>query len=57
MTNETFKNLIEAPSIRKKDFLEKVCIKGIIQRSVRIALQYPKLAQEYLDSLPKATMD
>lgn len=57
MTNETFKNFIEAPSINKKDFLEKVCTKGIIQRSVRIALQYPKLAQEYLDSLPKATMD
>lgn len=57
MTNEIFKNLIEAPSINKKDFSEKICTKGIIRRTVRIALQYPKLAQEYLDNLPKATMD
>lgn len=53
MTAEHFKQLIEAPVLRKEDFLEKVCTRGIIQRSVRIALQYPDMAQEYLDSLPK----
>lgn len=54
MTQETFKQLIEAPSEGKKEFLDKVCTRGVIQRSVKIALQYPDLAQEYLDSLPKA---
>ena len=54
MTQDTFKQLIEAPVEHKKEFLEKVCTRGIIQRSVRIALQYPEMAQEYLDSLPKA---
>lgn len=53
MTQETFKQLIEAPAEGKKEFLDKVCTRGIIQRSVRIALQYPEFAQEYLDSLPK----
>ena len=54
MTQETFKQLIEAPAEDKKEFLDKVCTRGVIQRSVRIALQYPEFAQEYLDSLPKA---
>ncbi len=53
MTQETFKQLIEAPADGKKEFLDKVCTRGVIQRSVRIALQYPEFAQEYLDSLPK----
>lgn len=53
MTQETFKQLIEAPADGKKEFLDKVCTRGVIQRSVRIALQYPEFAQEYLNSLPK----
>lgn len=32
-------------------------IKATISRTLRLCLQYPELAQEYLDSLPKATMD
>jgi hypothetical protein len=32
-------------------------VKATISRSLRLCLQYPELAQEYLDSLPKATMD
>lgn len=32
-------------------------VKATIARSLRLCLQYPELAQEYLDSLPKATMD
>ena len=54
MTQETFKQLIEAPAENKKEFLDKVCTRGVIQRSVRIALQYPEFAQKYLDNLPKA---
>lgn len=53
MTKETFRQLIEAPAEGKKEFLDKVCTRGVIQRSVRIALQYPEFAQEYLDSFPK----
>ena len=54
MTQETFKQMIEAPAEGKKEFLDKICTRGVIQRSVRIALQYPDFAQEYLDSFPKA---
>jgi hypothetical protein len=32
-------------------------VKATISRSLRLCLQYPELAQEYLDSLPKATID
>ena len=31
--------------------------KAIIARAVRLSLSNPELAQQYLDSLPKATMD
>lgn len=54
MDKDKFKDLIEAPTIRESlSFLEKICLKGVIQRTVRITLQYPELAQEYLDNLPK----
>lgn len=32
-------------------------VKATISRTLRLCLQYPELAQEYLDSLPKAMMD
>lgn len=32
-------------------------IRATISRTLRLCLQYPELAQEYFDSLPKATMD
>jgi hypothetical protein len=32
-------------------------VKATISRTLRLCLQYPELAQEYLDNLPKATMD
>ena len=55
MNKEKFKDLIEAPSKRESlSFLDKICLRGIIQRTVRITLQYPEFAQDYLDSLPKA---
>lgn len=43
MTQDKFKDLIEAPA---------KC--AAIGRTVRLTLQYPELAQEYLDNLPKA---
>ena len=55
MNKDKFKDLIEAPTKRERlSFLDKICLRGVIQRTVRITLQYPELAQEYLDSLPKA---
>jgi hypothetical protein len=32
-------------------------VKSAIARTVRLTLQYPEFAKEYLESLPKATMD
>lgn len=57
MIDDTFKQLIEAPANSKKDFLEKICTRGIIQRTMRLTLQYPDFSQKYLDSQPKAVMD
>ena len=54
MTQEKFKDLIEAPTKRSEDFWERIKIKSVIARTLRLTLQYPELAQEYLDSLPKA---
>ena len=55
MDKDKFKDLIEAPTKRESlSFLDKICLRGIIQRTVRITLQYPELAQGYLDNLPKA---
>ena len=31
--------------------------KAIIARAIRLSLSNPELAQQYLDNLPKATMD
>ena len=62
MTREEFKKQIEYPLnhfITNEDvhFWEINHIKATIERTLRLALQYTNLAQEYLDSLPKATMD
>ena len=54
MTQEQFKDLIEAPVNREKEFWERISIKGAISRTLRLTLQYPDFAQQYLDSLPKA---
>lgn len=32
-------------------------VKATISRTLRLCLEHPELAQKYLDSLPKATMD
>ena len=54
MTQEKFQDLIEAPTKRSEDFWERIKIKSVIVRTLRLTLQYHELAQEYLDSLPKA---
>ena len=57
MTQEQFKDLIEAPVNREKNFWNRISIKSTIARTLRLALQYPEFAQQYLDSLPKAVYD
>ena len=69
MTKEEFKKQIEHPidklatvDIRNgKDadfgFWRRIELSSIITRTLRLCLKYPDLAQEYLDNLPKATMD
>lgn len=56
MTQEKFKELIEVPT-HVEDFWERVKIKSVIARTLRLALQNPELAQEYLDNLPKAVCE
>ena len=38
-------------------FWRRLDTSAIIGRTIRLCLQHPDLAKEYLDSLPKATMD
>lgn len=56
MTQEKFKDLIEAPS-RVDNFWERIKIKSVIARTLRLTLQNPGLAQEYIDNLPKAVCE
>lgn len=62
MTREEFKKQIESSlnyfiSNEDVDFWKIIHTKATIERTLRLTLQYPNLAQEYLDSLLKATMD
>ena len=57
MTREEFKKQIEYPLNHYVYFEENINIKATIEQTLRLALQYPNLAQEYLDSLPKATIN
>jgi hypothetical protein len=57
MDNNKFKDLIEAPTKIADDICEAIYMRGAIQRTVRLTLQYPEFAQEYLDSLPKAVCE
>lgn len=56
MTQDKFKYLIEAPT-RVDDFWLKIKIKSVIARTLRLTLQNPELAQDYLDNLPKAVCE
>ena len=69
MTQEDFKKQIEHPidklataDIRNGKeaeyvFWRRLELSATIARTLRLCLKYPDLAQEYFDSLPKATMD
>ena len=56
MTQEKFKDLIESPT-KVEDFWLRIKIKSVIARTLRLTLQNPELAQEYLDNLPKAVCE
>ena len=62
MTREEFKKQIEYPLnhfITNEDvyFWERNHIKATLERTLRLALRYHNLAQEYLENLPKAIMN
>lgn len=69
MNQEEFKRQIEYPidklataDIRNGKeaeyvFWRRLEFSSTIARTIRLCLKHPDLAQEYLDSLPKATMD
>ena len=61
-----FKNLIEAPidnivenpgvsATRNYSGAKKIFFKSLIFRTVRLTLQYPELAKEYIESFPRVT--
>ena len=54
MTKDKFKDLIEAPVNRENEFWNRMAIKSTISRTLRLTLQYPEFAKQYLESLPKA---
>lgn len=64
MTEINFKDLIEAPidyvkekpdvsATRNYSGAKKMFFRSLIYRTIRLTLQYPELAQEYLNSFPK----
>lgn len=71
MTQEIFKRQIElfvdryqekmrtAKTKAEQDaiFDDLILIKATIARTLRLCCQYPNLAKEYMENLPKATMD
>ena len=69
MTKEEFKKQIEHPIDKYKNantdsfeetecvFWRRIELSSTIARTMKLCLKYPDLAQEYLDNLPKATMD
>lgn len=69
MTKEEFKKKIEHPidkigianvnNAKEAEwvFWRRIETSVIIGRTIRLCLQHPDLAQEYLDSLPKAIID
>ena len=42
---------------RENNLTNHIHDKAIIARAIRLSLSNPEFAQQYLDSLPKATMD
>lgn len=54
MTQEKFKDLIEAPIGKSDEFWQRMNIKYVIARTLRLTLQYPEYAKAYFESKPKA---
>jgi hypothetical protein len=67
MTQEKFKEQIEKPLSNIKNFISgdystiefwaKIHIKSAINKTARLTLKYPELAQQYLNQQPKAICD
>lgn len=68
MTQEKFKEQIEKTLSNIKNFITgdysdtvefwaKIHIKSTINRTIRLTLKYPELAQQYLNQQPKAICD
>jgi len=71
MSKIDFKSLIEAPidylvekpgvssvsATRSCKGAKKIFFKSLIFRTVRLTLQYPELAKEYLESFPKVVSE
>ena len=71
MTQEEFKwhiehplrvnnqRIIDANTYAEQEFhrSNNISYRALIARTIRLCLQYPELAKEYYDNLPKATMD
>lgn len=57
MKIEGYTKMIEHPMTWGKSRSEALTIRAAILRTIRIVLLDPKLAREYYDSIPKATMD
>ena len=69
MTKEEFKKQIEHPidkigianvnNTKEAEYVfwRRLDTSAIIGRTIRLCLKHPDLAKEYLESLPKATMD
>ena len=64
MSEINFKDLIEAPieyvkekpdvsATRSYSGAKKIFFKSLIYRTIRLTLQYPEQAKEYLDNFPK----
>jgi hypothetical protein len=50
---QNYPNISDISATRTYSNAKNVFIRALIGRTVRLTLQYPELAQEYLDSLPK----
>lgn len=71
MSKIDFKSLIEAPidylvekpgvssvsATRSYKCAKKIFFKSLIFRTVRLTLQYPELAKEYIESFPKVVSE
>jgi len=57
LTEEEFNDQLWLFADRETNQMEKIKIKGIISRTMRLCLSYPELARKVNDNMPKATLD